>query len=137
LLGLVKQIPIAKFHRLVPCAVLGFAINAGSGTFFLMTDPDQYVYNSAFHLKGAVSDTCRSQRSPLLPHHVSPGETTRAWRAGTRICQAERSDFLGPVDDCDRGWPDDHVLPADRVSLRSADRLLGQLHSEVVIQQMR
>lgn len=51
LLGLAKQVPIAAFHRLIPWSVLGFAINAGSGTFFLMTDPDQYVYNPAFHLK--------------------------------------------------------------------------------------
>jgi hypothetical protein len=51
LLGVGKQAPIAAFHRLVPFALLGFAINASSGMFFLMTDPDQYVYNPAFHLK--------------------------------------------------------------------------------------
>jgi hypothetical protein len=51
LLGLMKDVPVAAFHRLVPFAMLGFAINAASGTLFLMTDPDQYVYNSAFHLK--------------------------------------------------------------------------------------
>jgi hypothetical protein len=51
LLGLVREVPVAAFHRLVPFAVLGFGINAGSGVLFLMTDPDQYVYNSAFHLK--------------------------------------------------------------------------------------
>jgi hypothetical protein len=51
LLGVAKQVPIAAFHRLVPFAVTGFAINASSGTFFLMTYPDQYVYNPAFHLK--------------------------------------------------------------------------------------
>ena len=51
LLGFAKQAPIAAFHRLVPFAILGFAINATSGAFFLMTDPDQYVYNPAFHLK--------------------------------------------------------------------------------------
>ena len=51
LIGVAKQVPIAAFHRLVPFAVMGFAINAASGTFFLMTHPDQYVYNPAFHLK--------------------------------------------------------------------------------------
>jgi hypothetical protein len=51
LLGVAKQVPIAAFHRLIPIAVIGFAINAASGTFFLMTFPDQYVYNPAFHLK--------------------------------------------------------------------------------------
>jgi hypothetical protein len=51
LLGLMQDVPVAAFHRLVPFAVLGFAINVASGSLFLMTDPDQYVYNSAFHLK--------------------------------------------------------------------------------------
>jgi len=51
LLGMAKRVPIAAFHRLVPFAVLGFAINAASGSMFLMTEPDQYLYNSAFHFK--------------------------------------------------------------------------------------
>ena len=51
LLGVMKELPVAAFHRLTPFAVLGFVINATSGSLFLMTDPDQYVYNSAFHLK--------------------------------------------------------------------------------------
>jgi len=51
LLGLAKDVPIAAFHRLVPYAVVGFAINAASGMFFLMTTPNQYIYNPAFHLK--------------------------------------------------------------------------------------
>jgi hypothetical protein len=51
LIGLAKHVPIAAFHRLIPFAILGFAINAGSGSFFLMTEPDQYVYNPAFQLK--------------------------------------------------------------------------------------
>ena len=51
LLGMLRTVPVAAFHRLVPFAVLGFSINVASGTLFLMTYPDQYVYNSAFHLK--------------------------------------------------------------------------------------
>ena len=51
LLGVAKQVPVEAFHRLVPFAMLGFAINAASGVFFLVTSPDQYIYNSAFHLK--------------------------------------------------------------------------------------
>jgi hypothetical protein len=51
LLGMAKHVPIAAFHRLIPYAVLGFAINAATGTLFLMGYPDQYVYNPAFHLK--------------------------------------------------------------------------------------
>ena len=51
LLGLLKRVPIVELHRLVPFAVLGFAINATSGSMFLMTEPDQYLYNPAFQFK--------------------------------------------------------------------------------------
>ena len=51
LLGFLKDVPVAAFHKLVPFAVLGFTINVTSGTMFLMTFPDQYIYNPAFHLK--------------------------------------------------------------------------------------
>ncbi len=51
LLGLLRDVPATAFHRLVPFAVVGFIINVTSGCMFLMTYPDQYIYNSAFHLK--------------------------------------------------------------------------------------
>ena len=51
LLGVAKAIPVAAFHRLVPYAIVGFVINAASGSLFLMTAPNQYIYNPAFHLK--------------------------------------------------------------------------------------
>jgi len=51
LLGLLKRVSIAELHRLVPFAVLGFVINATSGSMFLMTEPNQYVYNPAFQFK--------------------------------------------------------------------------------------
>jgi hypothetical protein len=51
LLGLAKRIPIAALHRLVPWGVLGFGLTAFSGVSFLMTEPDQYIYNPAFHFK--------------------------------------------------------------------------------------
>lgn len=51
LVGLLKEVPVAAFHRLVPLAVTGFAINVVSGSMFLVAFPDQYVYNPAFQLK--------------------------------------------------------------------------------------
>jgi formate-dependent nitrite reductase membrane component NrfD len=51
LIGFLRGVPVSAFHRLVPFAVAGFAINAATGSLFLMTDPDQYIYNPAFHLK--------------------------------------------------------------------------------------
>ena len=41
LLGMAKRVPILAFHRLVPFAVLGFAINAIRGSMFLMTEPEE------------------------------------------------------------------------------------------------
>ena len=51
LLGLLKRVSIVEIHRLVPFAVIGFAINATSGSMFLMTEPNQYLYNPAFQFK--------------------------------------------------------------------------------------
>ena len=51
LLGLARRIPIAAMHRLVPWGLAGFGINLVSGLCFLMTEPDQYIYNPSFHWK--------------------------------------------------------------------------------------
>jgi uncharacterized membrane protein len=51
LLGLGKRIPIAAAHRLVPWGLAGFAINITSGSTFLLTEPNQYIYNPSFHFK--------------------------------------------------------------------------------------
>lgn len=51
LLGFLPEGRVTAFHRLVPFAILGFGINAVTGTMFLVTFPDQYVYNAAFHVK--------------------------------------------------------------------------------------
>jgi hypothetical protein len=51
LLGVAKRVPIAAMHRLIPFGILGFAINISSGLLFVLTEPDQYIYNSSFHLK--------------------------------------------------------------------------------------
>jgi hypothetical protein len=51
LAGLVKNVAPAAFHKLVPLSVVGFLINVSTGVVFLMAEPDQYVYNPAFHFK--------------------------------------------------------------------------------------
>ncbi len=50
-LGVGKSIPLVALHRLLPLAVLGFAISFVTGVCFFFGFPDQYAYNSAFHLK--------------------------------------------------------------------------------------
>jgi hypothetical protein len=51
LLGVGKRIPIASLHKLIPFGLLGYGINILSGSMFLMTEPDQYIYNPSFHFK--------------------------------------------------------------------------------------
>jgi hypothetical protein len=51
LLGLGKSIPIAALHRLIPWGVGGYFLNVVTGSMFLVTAPDQYLFNSAFHFK--------------------------------------------------------------------------------------
>jgi hypothetical protein len=51
LLGVGKRIPIAALHGLIPWGLLGYGINVVSGAAFLMTEPNQYIYNRAFQFK--------------------------------------------------------------------------------------
>ena len=51
LLGLAKRISIGALHRLVPFGVLGYLLNVVTGAMFLVTEPDQYIYNPAFQFK--------------------------------------------------------------------------------------
>src|SRR5262249_9651034 len=51
LLGMARQIPVAALHRLIPWGLLGYGLNILTGAMFLMTEPDQYIYNPAFHFK--------------------------------------------------------------------------------------
>lgn len=51
LLGVGKRIPVAALHKLIPWGLAGYGINIVSGLGFLMTEPDQYIYNPSFHFK--------------------------------------------------------------------------------------
>ena len=51
LLGVAKRIPIAALHKLIGFGLFGFAMNVVTGAMFLMTEPDQYIYNPSFHFK--------------------------------------------------------------------------------------
>ena len=50
-LGIGKRIPIAPLHRLAPWGVAGFVLNTLTGFMFLMTYPNQYVYQWVFIFK--------------------------------------------------------------------------------------
>ena len=51
MLGVAKRVPFAPLHRLLPCAICGFAICFGTGILFFSGDPFQYIHNSVFWFK--------------------------------------------------------------------------------------
>ena len=54
MVGLVRGISLPALHKLVPFGVLGFVLSAGSGFLFVVTSPDQYLYNPAWQVKMAL-----------------------------------------------------------------------------------
>ena len=54
MMGFARGISLPALHRLVPFGVLGFLLSAGSGFLFVVTSPDQYLYNPAWQVKMAL-----------------------------------------------------------------------------------
>jgi uncharacterized membrane protein len=51
LLGLAPSVPLNALHRLVPFGIVGYLLNVISGALFVVSAPDQYLYNPAFQTK--------------------------------------------------------------------------------------
>jgi hypothetical protein len=51
LLGVMRQVPFAAMHRLLPWAMLGFGANLITGMLFFVGQPGQYVDSAPFHWK--------------------------------------------------------------------------------------
>jgi uncharacterized membrane protein len=54
MLGMMKRVPFSALHRLLPWAILGFAINTVTGMLFFIGAPGQYTENVAFYWKVAL-----------------------------------------------------------------------------------
>lgn len=54
MLGMMKAIPYAALHRLLPWAVLSFGTNVVTGMLFFIAAPSQYTQNISFHAKIAL-----------------------------------------------------------------------------------
>lgn len=54
MLGLARGLSLRALHRLVPFGVAGFVMSAASGLMFVVTAPDQYLYNPALQTKMAL-----------------------------------------------------------------------------------
>jgi hypothetical protein len=51
MLGLAKGIRMSALHKLVPWGIAGYALNVMTGMMFVMSAPDQYLFNPAFQTK--------------------------------------------------------------------------------------
>lgn len=51
MLGIGQGIAYADLHKLVKFGVAGYLLNVTTGTMFLTSAPDQYIYNPAFQTK--------------------------------------------------------------------------------------
>jgi hypothetical protein len=51
ILGVMKQVPFADVHRLLPWGMLGFGANLITGMFFFVGQPGQYTSNAPFYWK--------------------------------------------------------------------------------------
>lgn len=51
MLGLIKNVPYATLHRILPWGVLGFVLNLVTGMGFFVAAPGQYTQNLSFQLK--------------------------------------------------------------------------------------
>src|SRR5260370_26655643 len=51
ILGFLKQLPVAPFHRFLPWGIAGFIVNIVTGFLFFMGMPGFYVPNIVFQLK--------------------------------------------------------------------------------------
>ena len=51
ILGVMRQVPFADVHRLLPWGMLGFGANLITGMLFFVGQPGQYIANAPFHWK--------------------------------------------------------------------------------------
>jgi uncharacterized membrane protein len=51
MLGMMKSIPFAALHRLLPLGILGFILNVVTGMVFFMASPEMYIMNQGFSAK--------------------------------------------------------------------------------------
>ena len=51
MLGIARGVAYADLHKLVPIGIAGYLLNVITGTMFLVSAPDQYLFNPAIQIK--------------------------------------------------------------------------------------
>jgi len=101
LLGVGRRIPIRALHRFVPWGLLGYGLTIVSGMLFLLTEPDQYIYNPSFHWKVLFMAAAGLNASAFYltsyRRATAPGAPLDAPRSAKFIALASISLWLGVI----------------------------------------
>lgn len=54
MLGVARGVSLRDLHKLIPFGLAGFALSITTGFLFVVTTPDQYIYNPALQTKLAL-----------------------------------------------------------------------------------
>ena len=96
-----RTIPISALHKLIPWGLLGFALTIASGLLFVLTEPDQYIYNPAFQLKllfmGAAGLNALAFYLTTFRRATAPGAPADAPRLAKVIAIASLGLWIGVI----------------------------------------
>ena len=132
LLGVARRVPIAVVHRFIPWGIAGFVINATTGALFLLTEPDQDIYNVSFHFKLMFLAIGGTNAALFYPTSVSSGVRRRCGAGRTAAREGDRRGVVVRVDRSDRLRAPADLLPSGPVSAsghQSADGLFSAVAS--------
>ena len=115
LLGMAKRIPIAAMHKLIPWGLFGFAINITTGSLFLLTEPDQYIYNPSFQFKVLFIMLAGANALTFYATSVRPRDGAGCAARCAALRESRRRRLAEPVDWRDRLRKAADVLPTRRL----------------------
>lgn len=92
MLGMGRGISYQHLHALVPYGVAGYGLNVITGTFFVVTAPDQYLYNPAWLTKIGLMIIAGGN---LLLFYSTMARTVRMTDAGADVPTAAK--FMAAV----------------------------------------
>ena len=118
LLGVARGISIAALHKLVPWGLLGYGLTIITGMLFVLTEPDQYIYNPSFHLKVLFMAVAGFNASAFYVTSWRRATAPGAPADAPRLAKIDRGGFHLPVDRRHCRGPAHHVLPSIAVRPR-------------------
>ena len=110
-------------RRTAPAHSLGAARvcdqHRAPGTLFILTEPDQYIYNPSFHFKLMFMTIGGPQRRHLLPHVLPPCLRPRCAARRAQAREGDRGHLVVCLDRRDHRRPAAHLLSPGAVRWRA------------------